>query len=330
MKRYSKLLVLLVAFVTVLTLTTVFASATDLKIGIGNVEASALRLRTNASTDSTIISTAANGDQVVVLADYGDWYFVNYNLNVGFMKAEYLEFLDRENAALGVGRVNTYANFRTGPSTDYDIISLLPPDTKVSIIGLNSTWYKVTYGDSTGYIRSDLVDLTEVPYYNTNTGSIRDGNSNSSSASSASTQSSSESSSSAETSAPSVNYSAGEQLVAYAKTLMGIPYVWGGTSTGGFDCSGYVQYVYRQCGASINRTATAQMSNGYSVSADQLIPGDLVFFQGTYNTSGASHVGIYIGDGQFIHDSSSVRCVTISTLWSNYYSNHYYGARRNV
>ena len=122
--------------------------------------------------------------------------------------------------------------------------------------------------------------------------------------------------------------SAGEQVVAFAKTLQGIPYVWGGTTTGGFDCSGFVQYVCRQFGISLNRTANAQMSNGYSISADQLIPGDLVFFSGTYSTGGASHVGIYIGNGQFIHASSGRGCVTISDLWSNYYTNHYYGARR--
>ena len=70
------------------------------------------------------------------------------------------------------------------------------------------------------------------------------------------------------------------------------------------------------------------MGNGYSVSASNLIPGDLVFFSGTYSTSGASHVGIYIGNGQFVHASSGRGCVTVSDLWSNYYSSHFYGARR--
>lgn len=309
-----KLLVLVTALVTILAAMTLSASATDLKIGIGIVNSSGLRLRSGPDTTSQIISTAGYGDKVVVLADYGDWYFVNYNLNVGFMKAEYLNFLDKENVALGIGRVNGYVNFRSGPSTDASIISELPVDTKVNIIGLNCTWYKVTCNGYTGYIRSDLVDLTEVPYYNTNTGSIYDGQSSSSSSS---------------YSAPAPTYSSvGEQVVAYAKTLQGIPYVWGGTTQNGFDCSGYVQYVCKQFGVSLNRTANAQMSNGYSISADQLIPGDLVFFHGTYSTGGASHVGIYIGNGQFVHASSGRGCVTISDLWSNYYTNHYYGARR--
>ena len=116
--------------------------------------------------------------------------------------------------------------------------------------------------------------------------------------------------------------------MAFALNLQGIPYVWGGTTTGGFDCSGFVQYVYRQFGVSLNRVANSQMANGYSVSSSDLIPGDLVFFSGTYSTGGASHVGIYIGNGQFVHASSGRGCVTVSDLWSNYYSSHYYGARR--
>lgn len=322
MKRLTKLFVLAFAVVTVMLVTAVSASATDLKIGIGIVDASGLRLRSTPDTESTIISTASYGDKVVVLADYGDWYFVNYNLNVGYMKAEYLQFLDKENVYLGNGRVNSCVNFRTGPSTESETITQLSPDTIVNIIGLNCTWYKVTWEGYTGYIRSDLVDLTEVPYYNTNTGSIYDTYSSGSSDSSGSTTSYSEPE-------PQPTYStAGEQVVSFALTLQGIPYVWGGTTTGGFDCSGFVQYVYRQFGISLNRTANSQMGNGYSVSASDLIPGDLVFFSGTYSTSGASHVGIYIGNGQFVHASSGRGCVTVSDLWSNYYSSHYYGARR--
>ena len=307
-----KLLVLVTALVTILAAMTLSASATDLKIGIGIVNSSGLRLRSGPDTTSQIISTAGYGDKVVVLADYGDWYFVNYNLNVGFMKAEYLNFLDKENVALGIGRVNGFVNFRSGPSTDASIISELPVDTKVNIIGLNCTWYKVTCNGYTGYIRSDLVDLTEVPYYNTNTGSIYD----------------SGSSGYTEETYAEPEPSPGEQVVSMALQLQGIPYVWGGTTTRGFDCSGYVQYVYKQFGIYLNRTANAQMQNGYSVSASDLIPGDLVFFYGTYSTSGASHVGIYIGNGQFVHASSGRGVVTVSDLWSNYYTNHYYGARR--
>ncbi len=320
MKRFTKLFIMVFAVITVLTATSVFTSAAPLKQGVGVVTASGLRLRSSASTDSTTISTAGYGDKVLVLANYGDWYYVNYNLNVGYMKAEYLTYMDRENVALGTGRVNSYVNFRATPSTDGEVICTIATDAEVEIIGLNCTWYKVTYNGSTGYIRSDLVELTEVPLYNSNTGSIYD-TASSSGSSSTTTEA---------PAAPEPTPSKGEQIVAYAKKLQGTPYVWGGTSSKGFDCSGYVQYVCRQFGISLNRTANAQMSNGYSISSSNLQPGDLVFFQGTYATSGASHVGIYIGDGQFVHASSARGCVVISDLWTNYYTSHYYGARRVV
>ena len=115
------------------------------------------------------------------------------------------------------------------------------------------------------------------------------------------------------------------KVISTAMQYIGVPYVFGGTSPYGFDCSGYVQYVFAKCGISLPRTADVQFEVGTPVATTDLRPGDAVFFE-TY-TYGASHVGIYIGDGNFIHASSS-RGVTISSLGSAYYSSHYLGARR--
>lgn len=118
------------------------------------------------------------------------------------------------------------------------------------------------------------------------------------------------------------------RIISAAMQYIGVPYVFGGTSPiYGFDCSGYVQYVFAQAGISLPRTADVQYEVGTPVSISELIPGDAVFF--TTYTYGASHVGIYVGDGNFIHASSS-RGVTISSLSSSYYSTHYIGARRMV
>lgn len=114
-------------------------------------------------------------------------------------------------------------------------------------------------------------------------------------------------------------------VIATAKSYMGVPYVWGGESPSGFDCSGFTQYVLKKNGVSIPRVTADQFGAGVSVSKSNLRVGDLVFFT-TYK-QGPSHVGFYMGGGQFIHASSS-KGVTISNLNSSYYSDRYVGARR--
>ena len=172
------------ALLTVAISTVCVVSASAASVGVGTVNTDALRLRDEATTDSTILATAAKGDTVVVLEDTGDgWYKVDYNSVEGYMSGEYL------------------------------------------------------------------------------------------------------------------------------------------------DCSGYTSSVYRHFGYTLNRTASGQLSNGTSVSKSELQPGDLVFFR--YNTSkAASHVGIYIGGGQFIHASTNTYTVKIDTLTSGHYANVYVGARR--
>jgi len=121
-----------------------------------------------------------------------------------------------------------------------------------------------------------------------------------------------------------ISRSDGSALVNNALSLVGAPYVFGGTSRSGFDCSGYTQYVFKGSGISLPRTAAEQFSVGSSVNRAQLQSGDLVFFS-TY-ASGATHVGIYIGGGSFVDASNSG--VGISNLNSGYYASHYIGARR--
>ena len=119
-----------------------------------------------------------------------------------------------------------------------------------------------------------------------------------------------------------------QRIVSNAKKYLGTPYVWGGTTPSGFDCSGFAQYVMKAVGISIPRTTTEQYKVGKHVAKSALQPGDLVFLQNTYR-AGISHVGIYIGGGKMIHASSSKGVVT-SDLSASYYVQHYYGARRIV
>ena len=110
-------------------------------------------------------------------------------------------------------------------------------------------------------------------------------------------------------------------VVGIAMQYLGTPYVYGGASPGGFDCSGFVMYVFNQIGVSLPHNAAAQYGYGMPVSRDQLQPGDLVFF------NGLGHVGIYIGGGQMIHSPHTGDVVKISSL-SGWYSSTYVGARR--
>jgi peptidoglycan DL-endopeptidase CwlO len=113
------------------------------------------------------------------------------------------------------------------------------------------------------------------------------------------------------------------RLTKSAMRFLGVPYVFGGTSSSGFDCSGYVQHVFAMLGVHLPRTADAQYTVGHKVA--RVEPGDLVFFQ-TY-TYGPSHVGIYLGHGRFVHSSSS-HGVEVSQLHDAYWSSRYLGAKR--
>jgi cell wall-associated NlpC family hydrolase len=112
-------------------------------------------------------------------------------------------------------------------------------------------------------------------------------------------------------------------VVGIAMQYLGVPYVWGGASPSGFDCSGLVMYVYAQVGVSLPHNAAMQYSSvGVFVSRDQLQPGDLVFFDGL------GHMGMYIGGGQFIHAPHTGDVVKISSLYDSWYASTYVGAKR--
>lgn len=301
----------------------------NLVYGIGFVKATSLNLRQQPSTDSPILATACSGECVVVLGQENGWYRVNYNLQEGYMSADYLTVSTVENAELGYGTVTgSGVNLRSGPSTSHARVGTASYGDKCYIIGLNQGWYKVLYGSITCYIRSDYLSLSEIPYENRASANtpkyFRQGKAiaalpSSSTVNQAGSTSSSVSSSSA----------TGAQILAKATQYLGTPYVYGGASPSGFDCSGFVYYVYGTFGLSVGRTPEAQYNAGTVVDKASLQPGDIVLFANTY-ASGISHSGIYAGNGQFIHSPNSRSTVSYSDLTSGYWSEHFYCGIRVV
>lgn len=112
-------------------------------------------------------------------------------------------------------------------------------------------------------------------------------------------------------------------LVNFAKKFVGTPYVWGGTSPSGFDCSGFTQYVMKEFGINLPRVSYQQGQGGKSVSSGDLRAGDLVFWDNSSRNVGADHVGIYIGGGKYIHAPQPGSSVKISSLGGDYWARRY-------
>lgn len=320
MKRLTRVLTIITACAAMFSTLSIGASASSMPLTthIGTVSASALRLRSGPSTNYSTLDYASKGEYVNITGKSGSWYKVSYNLTDGYMHESHLILHDAKNVELGYGNVSANkVNIRSGPGTSYSAIAHGNYGDKAYVIGFNRQWYKIIYGNKIGYIRSDYFRLTEIPYENTDstneplffvngksTGVVP----------------------SPEALKGSGTSNSADQIISTAKRYIGVPYVWGGSSPSGFDCSGFTQYVFKQHGITIPRTTTEQYKLGSYVSKSNLLPGDLVFLQNTYR-EGISHVGIYVGDGKMIHASSS-KGVVISDLSTSYYVKHYYGARR--
>lgn len=297
-----------------------FAKTVPLVTQVATVNTSSLRLRSGPSTSHTTITFAPGGDYVLITGKSGAWYRVSYDLKQGYMHESYLKTYLAKNVELGYGTVTAdKVNLRSGPGTSYRSVAQAMSGERAYVIGFNQQWYKVICKDQVCYIRSDYLELTEIPYENSASPNepifFVDGKSTGVTPSGAALNG-------------STLENTRNRIVSEAMKYLGVPYAWGGNTPIGFDCSGYVQYVLQQCGITIPRTTELQVQVGNYISKASLRPGDLVFLQNTYRT-GVSHVGIYIGNNQMIHASSS-KGVTISNLTSNYYMEHYHSARQLI
>lgn len=221
---------------------------------------------------------------------------VNFNYNTAYYFLDDTPAYGNGDEYLLVCNTNNGLNLRTSPSADAPILASISNGETLDIIELGDEWHLVYYGNLSGFVSAKYTvhysggDPVDSPIY-------ADG--------------------------------AGSQIVAYAKQYIGTKYKWGGTNlNSGVDCSGFVYSIYKSAGITLNRSSKDQIKNGTVVNKSELVPGDLVFFA-TSGGKSISHVGIYIGNGDFIHSSSSgKRGVIISNLTDGYYAKTYVSACR--
>lgn len=271
-------------------------------------------VRSGASTDDAIIGELFKGDWVTTTGYeengfveiwYGDW--------VGYVYADYLDYTpattttetaadEQDNTTTvetGWLYTNDSVNLRVGPGTGEGVVTVLPAGTSLYRTGNVSNGFAEVESDlGNGWVHADYLSW-DAPAVAAPVAEAKEESTN------------------------------GDRMVGFAMQYLGYPYVWAGNTPSGFDCSGFTQYVTQNVlGYDITHSTDIQATFGTPVAWGDWQAGDLVFFVGTGGSGYISHVGIYIGDGQFIHAENPGTGVVISSIYSSYYSTHYYSATR--
>lgn len=258
----------------------------------GVLLADEINLYAEPSQESEVFSALYTDTEVTVLAVSGEWCEVLCGEQRGYLNAAYV-LVDGLPLFDPKGTVTgSCVNVRSTPSTDGKIVAKVYAGKTVDLLALEDGWYAVSVDGANGYIRGDYIRVR----------------------------------------VPSAASGVGAEIVETAYEYLGVRYAYGGASPKGFDCSGFTMYIYGLFGYSLPHSATSQWKNsGEYVEREDLQPGDLVLFCDPSESKGkaCSHVGIYVGDGDFIHATSSrTGVVKVNNLSESYYNNYYVGAKR--
>lgn len=290
-----------------------FTQSAEVSLGSGSIKGTYVRLRSGPSLSASILGDYNTGDKLEVVGVDGEWYKVILDGKNGYVYSQYVTIgsgsssVEQSSGGSGSSETSTqqkpgyikgnYVRFRAGASLNSTIIAEYNTGKELTITGASGDWTKCIIDGKNGFVYSQYV--TETQPVNPNP-------------------------------EPDPDSDLGQQIADYAKQFLGYNYVYGGSSPAtGFDCSGLMYYVYGQFGYKIERVAANQAYCGVHVDYEDLQPGDIICFYST-DYSYIGHVGMYIGNGQFIHASTYNTGVIISKLGSGSYESRYYDARRII
>lgn len=298
------------------------------------------------------ISTTKNNETYDIVITAGVWSYVNSSSNSGWVLTEKITKIEdkkaEEDKTEGSNKTGeddkktedskteenkstektyssaktyyvkgTSVNARSEANKSSEVVKVLNTNDSVKVTGEDGDWYIIKIDNKKAYVSKSLLSSKKVEVTSRSSTSLEESNKEN-------VEQPVETVTKSETVASNPN---GEAIIAYARNFLGYRYVYGTNGPNTFDCSGFVQYVYKHFGYSLSRSSSTQANDGVAVSKSNLQPGDILIFRDTSN-SRIGHVGLYIGGGEFIHASNSKTGVIISSLSSASYQKRYVGARR--
>lgn len=303
--------------ITFIAILFIMASSHIVFADTGIINASSLYVRQKSSLSSSIIASLSRNTKVNTLGKEGNFYKINYKGTTRYIYSSYVKITATNSTSsvkvallksMGNGIVTASSlNVRKVASMGNNIIGVIKKGLKVNLYGTQNSFYKIMYNGKVGYISKTYITFTNSEVVNPKDSRTK----------------------------------IIDRFMTYLNTFIGMPYLWGGTTpaklntagkyvSGGFDCSGLVQYVYKSIGINLPRTTMDQVKVGTSVNLNSLQKGDLVFFRtNSLIPNQVSHAGIYVGNNKFIQSPKTGDVIKTSIL-SGYYKNAFVIGKRLV
>ncbi len=291
MRVFKKVLLLMTLFL-ILMVSSAFA------VDYGMVTTDVLNFRAGPGTNHQVIGQLRRGEVIRIIGNGGNnWVQVVYNGQEGYVSLAYLSVRTVDETT---DRGNVDRSGQAGYVTASALNLRKEPSVESEVLKILGNHQQIQVVEDLGNGWSQIQSDGETGYVSNEYIAL------------------------GQAPAPS---SRGEEVIAFAKRFIGTPYRYGGTTPAGFDCSGFTQYVFSHFGIRLGRTTYDQVNNGTYVSKANLQVGDLVLFR---QSGSVDHVGIYCGDGNFIHSTKPGDVLRIDTLSSGYYSRYYHSGRRVI